>query len=848
MERMRQIAAIGFLVLTFACVSAVPPSPPALPAEGARPVAPADSHTSPTLESRTSTLQKIDGFIPLFWDAAAGRLLMQIGRFDEELILQSSLPAGVGSNPIGLDRGELSATHLVTFQRIGPKVLMVESNTRYRALTGDAAERRDVEDSFARSVLWGFKVEAVDANSVLVDATDFFLSDIHGVIRRLTDLKQGSFALDRDRSAIWMPRTKAFPRNTEVESILTFETHDHPGPLVSGVTPVPQTVSVREHYSFVALPEPGYRPRRVDPRVGVSGIELYDYASPFTGPLEKRWIARHRLEKADPTAAISEPVRPIVYYVDNGVPEPIRSALVEGASWWSPAFEAAGFRNAFQVRILPPDADPMDVRYNMINWVHRSTRGWSYGESVLDPRTGEIIKGNVRLGSLRIRQDVLIAEGLIPQFDELHDAALARLDPATSPSVMALARIRQLAAHEVGHTLGLDHNMAASSYGRASVMDYPAPYVKITDGRLDLSEAYARGIGPYDKFAIRFGYTEFPPGTNEDAELDRMVRCAAGDPDCSDQERANPPMLFIKDSDARPVSAAHPLASVWDGGNDPVAGLAHEVEVRRIALGQFGLGNLAVGEPLSSLEEKLLPLYLHHRYQLEAASKSIGGLYYTYAVKERNGVVPREVRRIVPAGEQRAALSIVLSTLDPSFLEIPQRILDLMPPRANSTESGIAELFDKRTTPVFDPIAAATVASDLTISTLLDPNRDARLVQFHAENSDNPSLSEVLTAVMDVALRQERGYRAAVTRATRSVLISRLFDLAANPDAAFEVRDEATEALRRLHAKLTDVTGADASEIANRHATRDEIERFLARPAATRTKPHMPEIPPGPPI
>jgi hypothetical protein len=691
-------------------------------------------------------------------------------------------------------------------------------------------------------------VEAADATSVLVDATDFFLSDIHGVIRRLADLKQGSFALDRDRSAIWLPRTKAFPRNTEVEAILTFETHEHPGPLVSGVTPVPQTVSVREHYSFVALPEPGYKPRRVDPRVGVSGIEIYDYASPFTGPLEKRWIARHRLEKADPAAAVSDPVTPIVYYVDNGVPEPIRSALVEGVSWWSQAFEAAGFRNAFQVRVLPADADPMDVRYNMINWVHRSTRGWSYGESVVDPRTGEIIKGNVRLGSLRIRQDVLIAEGLVPQFDQRHDEALARLDPATSPSIMALARIRQLAAHEVGHTLGLDHNMAASSYGRASVMDYPAPYVKITNGHLDLSDAYARGIGPYDRFAIRYGYTQFPAGSNEDAELDRMVRCAAGDPDCPAGERSDPPMLFIKDSDARPVSAAHPLASVWDGGSDPVAMLAHEIQVRRLALSQFGLDNLPSGQPLSSLEELLLPLYLHHRYQLEAASKSIGGLYYTYAVKEAGGVVPGEIRRIVPAAEQRAALSVVLSTLDAGFLEIPQRILDLIPPRANSTESGIAELFEKQTTPVFDPVAAAMVASDLTISALLDPNRDARLAQFHAESTENPSLDEVLSALSDIALRREQGYRAAITRGTRSVLISRLCDLAANPDAAFAVRDEASEALRRLRARLAEVSGADSSEIASRHAAREEIERFLARPAAPRTRPHMLAIPPGPPI
>src|SRR5204862_3653924 len=378
-------------------------------------------------------------------------------RLGEEMINVTSLPGGVGSNPIGLDRNEMGRTRIVRFDRVGPKILLVEPNQRFRALSDDETERRAVADSFATSVLWAFKVETSEGDAVLVDATDYFLSDQHGVAQRLRDARQGGYALDRNRRAIYLPRTKAFPRNTEVEATLTFETHERPGPLVSGVTPHPELVTVREHHSFVALPPPGYKPRRTDPRVGVFGIEFYDYASPFTGPLEKRWIVRHRLEMKDPSAAVSEAVEPLVYYVDPGAPEPIRGALVEGASWWSQAFEAAGFRNAFQVKVLPSDADPMDVRYNMINWVHRSTRGWSYGETVADPRTGEIIKGNVRLGSLRIRQDVLIAGGLIPQYDELHDGVLAELDPATSPSVMALARIRQLAAHEVGHTLGLSH-------------------------------------------------------------------------------------------------------------------------------------------------------------------------------------------------------------------------------------------------------------------------------------------------------------------------------------------------------------------------------------------------------
>src|SRR5438067_3799914 len=407
-------------------------------------------------ETKTAHLQKFDGYIPLYWDAENGKLLMQISRFGEELLYQSSLPAGVGSNPIGLDRGLLGQTQIVTFDRIGPKVLMTASNYRFRAISDDAAERHAVADSFARSVMSSFKVEASDATSVLVDATDFFLSDQQGIMRTLRQTQQGSYTLDRNRSAIYLPRTKAFPRNTEIEALLTFQTSDRPGPFVSGVAPIPDSVTVRAHHSFVQLPPPGYTPRRADPRVGVFSVDFFDYASPFTGPIQKQWIARHRLIKKDPDAAVSEPVEPIVYYVDAGAPEPIRSALIEGASWWSQAFEAAGFRNAFQVKVLPPDADPMDLRYNMINWVHRAQRGWSYGAAVIDPRTGEIIKGNVTLGSLRVRQDYLIFTGLLSPYTSDQPITAETSIPDNEPmKTAALQRLRQLAAHEIGHTLGL---------------------------------------------------------------------------------------------------------------------------------------------------------------------------------------------------------------------------------------------------------------------------------------------------------------------------------------------------------------------------------------------------------
>ena len=812
---------------------------------------PAGSHAKESgVGAKTAGLQKIDGYVPLYWDQSTGKMLMEISRFNTEFLYQISLQTGVGSNPIGLDRGQLGDTHVVFFERVGPKVLMVEPNYRYRAITNDAAERRAVEESFARSVLWGFKVEAADSNRVLVDATGFFMRDAHGVVDRLRQARQGQYRYDESRSAFYLPRTRGFPKNTEVETLLTFALEGDPGPLVRETVPTAQAVTVREHHSIVELPDANYMPRRLDPRVGVFGIDFYDYATPVTEAIEQKWIARHRLQKKDPAQAVSEPVKPIIYYVDNGTPEPIRSALIEGASWWNEAFEAAGFRNAFQVKVLPADADPMDVRYNMINWVHRSTRGWAYGNTITDPRTGEIIKGNVTLDSLRARQDFTIATGLVPDYKngqgcQFGVAAefeyLTALDPATDPGAMAMARIRQLSAHEVGHTLGLAHNFAASTYGRASVMDYPAPMVEIRGGKLDLSNAYARGIGAYDKFAIKFAYSEFPKGASESAELERII---------TDGIRAG--MLFISDGDARPAGAAHPLANLWDNGDDPVAMLRHEMEVRRIGLANFGLGNIREGVPLAMLEAKLLPLYLHHRYQLQAAIKSVGGVYYTYAVRTSSGPSPARVREVVPAPRQREAMDAALDTIAPDQLAIPARILDMIPPRAFGYDNGgTTELFTKRTEPVFDPIASATVAADLAISGLLQPQRAARMVEFHARDRANPDFKDVVDALIlrtwKTATPSKDAYQAAIARAVESLTITRLMDVAANNEAAPQVRAVATQALRELSAMLG-ATATATADVAHRRAARDDIERFLTRPDAPRKQTTPLNGPPGDPI
>jgi hypothetical protein len=815
-----------------------------IPTAGAAQEKPAPSDKPSTIAEKTKGAEKLDGFVPLYWHAATGKLWLEVPRFNQEMLYQISLPAGLGSNPVGLDRGQLGTSAITFFERVGQKVLLIQPNYRYRALSSDAAERRAVEESFARSVLWGFRVEAEEGGRVLVDATSFFMRDAHGVADRLRSGNQGTYRLDDSRSAFYLPRTKGFPKNTEIETMLTFTTDGNPGRFVRETAPNALSVTVRQHHSFVELPDGNYRPRRLDPRAPSFGIEFHDYASPITEPIEKRWIVRHRLEKKDPSAAMSDAVDPIIYYVDNGAPEPIRSALVEGASWWNQAFEAAGFRNAFQVRVLPADADPMDARYNMINWVHRSTRGWSYGSSITDPRTGEIIKGNVTLGSLRVRQDYMLGIGMIPAYAAGEGACLlgaapsdeylAALDPAVDAAAMSLARIRQLSAHEVGHTLGFGHNFAASSYNRGSVLDYPAPWVEIKDGRLDLSKAYAVGIGEFDKFATRFAYSQFPSGANEATELEKIL-----------QEGVAKGMLYIADSDGRPVGSAHPLASVWDNGADAVATLKHEMEVRRIGLRNFGLKNIPIGTPLSELERQLVPLYLHHRYQLVAAAKSLGGVHFTYAVRTTTGPNPAKVAEIVPPQRQRAALAAVLATLDVDELRVPRDILDLLPPTAPGYGGGTAEFFSGRTGSTFDPISAATIAADFALGALLSPERAARVIQHASMNTASPGFDDVVGALIQAtwgAPRPLDGYGRLIQEAVQSLTATRLMDLAANESASPQVRAIATSGLQRI--------ALVAGRLATPHAStaRLDIDRFLKRPENPYKRTDPLPLPAGEPI
>ncbi len=802
-----------------------------------------------TISSITEKLQKVDGFMPIYLSADDGKIYLEINDLDREFLHLVSLPAGVGSNPIGLDRNQLGTTKVVKFERSGNKVLLVQPNYDYRALSNNAAEKKSVEESFARSVIWGFKVEAADGDRILVDATSFFIRDAHGVADRLNRSRQGTYSFDEGRSALYLANTKGFPLNMEIEATITVSSNAETGNLINQTAPTARNVTVRQRQSFVQLPDNNYRPRKFDPRVGVIPTSFYDYGTDINEDLEKRWILRHRLEKRDPSAAVSEAVRPLIYYVDNGAPPAIQQALVEGAAWWNQAFEAAGFKDAFQVRVLPPGADPMDVRYNVINWVHRSTRGWSIGDSVVDPRTGEIIKGDVTLDSQRARQDFLLGEGLIPpyrapsnacEFGMLPDADyLLNAQSATDLKSMAYARIRQLSAHEVGHTLGFTHNFAASTYGRGSVMDYPAPMIEIKNGKLDFSNAYAVGIGSFDKFATRYAYVQFAAGANEDRELDRIV-----------QEGLSNGMLFISDQDARPAGAAHPLANLWDNGPDPIAMLRHEMEVRRVGLREFGLQNISTGTPLSELENKFLPLFLHHRYQLTAAVKHIAGAYYTYSVRDGSSAKPAQVAEIVPAARQREALQAALMTIDPAELVISDSILKLLPPVAYGYNSQRSELFSKRTSPMFDEIGAAEIAADMAIIGLLEPNRAARAISYNSRNKANPHFREIVDALLKTTWRSQMPVdtkQAAVKRAVQSLTVERLMDLAANGNAQPQVRAVATAALRSLNT-LVKRPVSNPETAAHHRATADDIDRFLSRPDAPR-KPMVPlATPPGDPI
>ena len=812
---------------------------------------PAASQKLPTIAAKTTGMTSMPGLLPLFWDASAGRLYLELLHLNQDLLYSHSLPYGTGSNDLGLDRGQTSDGSIVRFERTGPKVLLVQPNQAFRTSATDPAEQLALHQSFPESVLAGFTVAAEDAPApdgnqpVLVDATDFFLHDAHGVTEILTRLQQGTYKLDPTRSVIALDHTKAFPRNTEVEAILTFTTDTvaggrHGASFVSDVTPDPHALTLRERQSFLELPGPGFVPRRYDPRAGYFPTSYRDYNATLGADLDQQFIIRHRLNKKDPACRQAcEPEAPIQYYVDRGAPEPIRTALLEGARWWDQAFENAGWaKGTFKVDLLPADADPMDVRFNIIQWVHRYTRGWSYGSAIADPRTGEIIKGNVTLGSLRGRQDYLIAEALLSPY-----VTGSKFTPENDPMLtMVLARIRQLSAHETGHTLGLSHNFAASATAQStSVMDYPHPYITLTPaGVPDLSHAYASNIGQWDKVAIDYGYRQFGARVNEHAELDKILAAS---------QKAG--LVYITDEDARPFSSAHPHAHLWDNGADPADELNRILEIRKVALARFNENAIRPGTPLAQLADTLVPLYLLHRYQTEAAIKEIGGLDYRYQLRGDGQPDPT----LVSLADQNKAIAAVLKTLAPDTLTLPESLLAIIPPRPPALHR-TQESFASETGLTFDPIAAAESAADLTLQVLLDPARASRIVQYHMRANPGPSLRVLLesinktTAERPQAGGKEAGHTIAaeVERAVETRAMEWMFTLALNPVASSQARAIARSHIEDVYKQwTTEPAPADSAEAIHRKALIHRIDEFHGDP--TRFTPAKPiEAPPGMPI
>ena len=707
-------------------------------------------------------MEKRDGFIPMYIDNKAGKLLLELPRDTMTVLMFYGLATGLGSNPIGLDRGANGDNFIARFERNGERVLVVFENWNYRTSADDPAHARTIAESFPPSTSGSLPLVAAEGGRLLVDATDFVMRDWNDVVGTLQRSNEGTYSVARDRSSIYREYTRAFPENSEIDVALTFTTTGRPGNTVASIVPDGKSFTLRQHISFLKVPDAGYRPRVLDPRMGFFGIRFNDYAQPIQNPLEVRWIARHRLERTNPNDPNSPIRNPIVYYIDRGIPEPVRTATLEGAKWWEDAFDQAGLEGAFRVEYLPEGVDPLDARYNVVQWENRNERGWSIGGSLGDPRTGEILKAMARMDSHRARTDYNLYAGLMGA------------DAAAADTAFVLARVRQVTAHEIGHTLGIAHNYIASTYERGSVMDYPPPRVRLNSaGEIDISAAYDVGPGEYDVLSLRWGYGIFPPATEADS-LRAIV---------AEGLRKN--LLFLSDADARPEYASDPRTNLWDDAANPMEFLRHQMAVRRVAMSRFGLRNIRVGEPVALLQERFVPVYLMHRFAINSLAKTIGGMEYHNAIRGDN----QQATRPIPSAEQRRALNALSAALAPSELAIPDTIIALLGPRPFSYPNYV-ELFGSRTRPIFDELGAARTLAQMVVDAVLQRERAARLVMFSTRGENPLTLTEVIDELASSWTAGGNATRktAALRRVTQRAVADRLLLLAADKEASPEVR------------------------------------------------------------